>query len=157
MWLCWSSLIIRLAPLQSYESKVAMVWFSKQELSPAVNRWDNKYQVIGFPGGSDSKGSACSAGDPGSTHSVPGLRRYPGEESGYPLQCSCVGNHMDRGAWWVRVFGGSQGVPHGWVTNTFTSDGNSNCLQYPSFKISFGNWGSPSLSWHVSGFDFICC
>ena len=30
----------------------------------------------GFPGGSDGKGSACSAGDPGS---IPGWGRTPGE------------------------------------------------------------------------------
>ena len=38
---------------------------------------------MGFPGGSDSKESACSAGDPGS---IPGLGRFPGEGKGYPLQ-----------------------------------------------------------------------
>ena len=36
----------------------------------------------GFPGGSDSKESACNVGDPGST---PGLGRSPGEGNGYPL------------------------------------------------------------------------
>ena len=36
-----------------------------------------------FPGGSDSKESACNAGDPGS---VPGSQRSPGEGNGYPLQ-----------------------------------------------------------------------
>ena len=38
--------------------------------------------VWGFPGGSDSKESACSAGDPGS---VPGSGRSPGEGHGNPL------------------------------------------------------------------------
>ena len=27
----------------------------------------------------------------------------PGEANGNPLQCSCLGNPMDRGAWWVTV------------------------------------------------------
>ena len=40
--------------------------------------------------------SAFSAGDQGS---IPGLGRSPGEESGNSLQCSCLENHMDRGAW----------------------------------------------------------
>ena len=35
------------------------------------------------PGGSDSKTSACNAGDPGS---IPGSGRSPGEGIGYPLQ-----------------------------------------------------------------------
>ena len=40
-----------------------------------------------FPGGSDSKESACNAGDPGS---IPESGRYPGEGRGYPLQYSCA-------------------------------------------------------------------
>ena len=48
----------------------------------------------GFPGGSDSKESACNAGDLGS---IPGLGRSPGEGNGYLLQF-CLENHMDKGA-----------------------------------------------------------
>ena len=44
--------------------------------------------IMGFPGGSDSEESACSAGDPGS---IPGWGRSPGEGNGNPLQCSCPG------------------------------------------------------------------
>ena len=40
-----------------------------------------------FPGGSDGKVSAYSAGDSGS---IPGLERSPGEENGNPLQYSCL-------------------------------------------------------------------
>ena len=56
----------------------------------------------GFPGGSDSKESACNAGDPGS---IPGLGRSPGEGNGNPRQYSCLENFMDRGAWWATVHG----------------------------------------------------
>ena len=42
--------------------------------------------ILGFPGGTDDKESACHAGDPGS---IPGLGRYPGEGNGNPLQYSC--------------------------------------------------------------------
>ena len=52
------------------------------------------------PGGSDSKESACSVGDPGS---IPGLGRSPGEGLGNPLQYSCLEKSMDRGAWWAAV------------------------------------------------------
>ena len=31
--------------------------------------------------------------------SIPGLGRSPGEGNGNPLQCSCLGNPMDRGVW----------------------------------------------------------
>ena len=50
----------------------------------------------GYPGGSDSKETACDAGDMGF---IPESGRSPGEENGYPLQYSCLGNSMDRGAW----------------------------------------------------------
>ena len=49
-------------------------------------------KAIGFPGGSDSNASACSAGDPGS---IPGLGRSSGEGNGNPLQYSCLENSMD--------------------------------------------------------------
>ena len=48
----------------------------------------------GFPGGSDSKASACNVGDPGS---IPGLGRPPGEGNGNPLQHPCLENPMDGG------------------------------------------------------------
>ena len=51
---------------------------------------------IGFPGGSDSKVSACNAGDPSS---ILGLGRSPGEGNGNPLQDTCLENSMDGGAW----------------------------------------------------------
>ena len=53
-------------------------------------------EVLDFPGGSEGKGSAWNAGDPGS---IPGSGRSPGEGNGNPLQYSCLGNPMDRGAW----------------------------------------------------------
>ena len=51
--------------------------------------------MIVFPGISDGKESACNAGDPGS---IPGSGRFPGGGNGNPLQYSCLGNPMDRGA-----------------------------------------------------------
>ena len=49
-----------------------------------------------FPGGSDSKESACNVGDSGS---IPGLGRSPGEGNCNPLQYSCLENSIDRGSW----------------------------------------------------------
>ena len=34
---------------------------------------------------------------------IPGLGRSPGEVNGNPLQYSCLGNPMDREAWWATV------------------------------------------------------
>ena len=56
----------------------------------------------GFPGGSEVKESACNAGD---LDSIPGSGRFPREGNGNPLQCSSLGNPMDRGAWWAAVHG----------------------------------------------------
>ena len=36
---------------------------------------------------------------------MPGLGKSPGEGNGNPLQFSCLGNPMDRGAWWAMVPG----------------------------------------------------
>ena len=47
---------------------------------------------LAFPGDSEGKESACSAGDPGS---IPGLGRSPGEGKGYPLQYFGLENSMD--------------------------------------------------------------
>ena len=57
---------------------------------------------MGFPSSSGGKGSACSAGDLGST---PGLGRSPGDGNGNPLQYSCLENSTDRGAWWATAHG----------------------------------------------------
>ena len=57
---------------------------------------------MGFPGGSDSKESACNAGAPGL---IPGLGRSPGEGNGYRFQYSCLGNPMDRGTWQAAAHG----------------------------------------------------
>ena len=56
----------------------------------------------GFPGDSDGKESAYSAGDSGSN---PGSGKSPGEGNGNPLQSSCLENSMDREAWWATVHG----------------------------------------------------
>ena len=44
----------------------------------------------------------ANAGDPSS---IPGSRRSPGEQNGYPLRCSYLENPMDRGAWQATVPG----------------------------------------------------
>ena len=35
--------------------------------------------------------------------SIPGSGRFPGEGNGNSLQYSCLGNLMDREAWWATV------------------------------------------------------
>ena len=48
--------------------------------------------VQGFPGGASGRESACNAGNPGDSSSIPGLGRFPGGGNGNPLQYSCLEN-----------------------------------------------------------------
>ena len=55
--------------------------------------------ITGFPDGSVGKESACNAGDTGNMGSIPGSERSPGEENDKLLQCSCLENPKNKGAW----------------------------------------------------------
>ena len=55
------------------------------------------------------KESACNAGN---MSSIPGLGRSLGEGNGNPLQCSCLENPIDRGAWRSTVH---------WVAKSWTA------------------------------------
>ena len=57
--------------------------------------------VDGFPGGSVVKNLTVMQ----ETGLIPGLGRSPGEGNGNPLQYSCLGNSMDRGAWQATLHG----------------------------------------------------
>ena len=59
---------------------------------PLEKGWATRSSILGLPGSSDSKESACNVGDLGS---IPGLGRSPGEGKGYPLQYSGLENSMD--------------------------------------------------------------
>ena len=39
---------------------------------------------------------------------IPGLGKSPGEENGNPLQYPCLGNPIDRGAWWATDHGAAK-------------------------------------------------
>ena len=56
--------------------------------------------LVGFPCSSVGKESACHTGD---LSLIPGSGRSPGKGNGKPLQYSCLGNPMDRGAWQATV------------------------------------------------------
>ena len=57
-------------------------------------------ELRGFPGGSVVKNLPANAGN---TRLISGSGRSPGEGNGNPLQYSCLGNPMDRGAWGATV------------------------------------------------------
>ena len=92
-----------------------------------------------FPGGSVVENLPANAGDAGS---IFGSGRSPGEGNGNPLQESCLGSPMDRGAWRARVHG---------VTKSQTSlcDQTTAKLHFAHGfdwpKISHIHWLLPSL------------
>ena len=60
------------------------------------------------------KESACQAGD---ARLIPGSGRSPGGGNGNPLQYSCPGNPMDRGAWWATIRGVVKALDVTWRLN----------------------------------------
>ena len=61
----------------------------------------NNTSDIYFPGGSVVKNMPANPGD---ADLIPGSGRSPGGGNGNPLS-SCLGNSMERGAWWATVHG----------------------------------------------------
>ena len=51
------------------------------------------------------KNPPANTGDIRDVGLIPGSGRSHGEGNGNPLQCSCLGNSTDRGAWQVTVHG----------------------------------------------------
>ena len=80
--------------------------------------------ILGFPGSSVDKESACNAGEPGS---IPGLRRSPAEGIGYSLQYSwaspvaqLVNNLPAMQETWVRSLGWEDPLEKGTATHSST-------------------------------------
>ena len=97
-----------------YDSKFASVGVGWLVFCVFVCFWSLDVQLfqhslLDFPGGSDGKASVCNVGDLGS---IPGLRRFPREGNGNPLQYCCLENPMDGGAWCRLLSMGSQRVRH---------------------------------------------
>ena len=61
--------------------------------------------IIGFPSGAVVKNLPVNAGGARDVCFIPGLGRSPGIGNGNPLQCSCLEDSMDRGAWRATVHG----------------------------------------------------
>ena len=69
-------------------------------LAGLTKKKQRKTKLLGFLRGSMVKNSPANAGD---MDSIPGPGRSPGKGNGNPLQYSCLGNPMDRGAWQATV------------------------------------------------------
>ena len=79
------------------------------------------------------KNPPADAGDMGS---ISGSARYSGVGNGNPLQYFCLGNPMDRGAWWVTVHGVTDMTEQAHITPHSRS----------RFKTFNGRYRYPALS-----------
>ena len=75
------------------------------KIKTKINKWDLSKLNEGFPGGTVVKNLPANAGDAKDVGSMPESGRFPGKGNGNPLQYSCLGKPMDRGAWLTTVHG----------------------------------------------------
>ena len=78
------------------------------EILPGKLLYFNLYYlefIVGLPRWLVVKNPPANVRDARDMGSISGLGRYPGVGNGNLLQCSCLGNPMDRGAWWALVHG----------------------------------------------------
>ena len=95
------------------EPEWSTVKFKLKQMSVIIHSWVSQVALV-------VKNPPANAGDIKDTDSIPGLGRSPGEGHGNPCQYSCLGNLIDRGAWWATVQG-SQRVRYNWAAeHTYT-------------------------------------
>ena len=96
------SILIRNEVEENQDSKIHRYEHRKKGIRVLKFICTSVSMLLGFPGGSVVQNSPANAGDKGL---IPGSGRSPGEGNGNPLQYSCLGNPMDRGAWRATVHG----------------------------------------------------
>ena len=107
--------------------------------------------LTGIPYGISGKESASQCRRPRRWKFYPGSGRSPGVENGHPLQCSCLGNFMERGAWQ------GQGAAKSWTWLSTHSHTHSLSLSDGLWEISFSPlnfisvpvWVSYCLDYHL--------
>ena len=78
----------------------------------------------------------CNAGDTRHAGLIPGSGRSPGGGNGNPLQCSCLENPMDGGAWRATVHGVTESDT---TEHTHSPQGCRN--KNPASRLTFGSLG----------------
>ena len=77
------------------------------------------HSTLGLPWWLGGKEFVCNVGDAGDGSLIFGLGMSPVRGDGNPLQCSCLGNPMNREAWWAAEPWGHKDSDKTWrVTNS---------------------------------------
>ena len=102
LWLCRTKFLFVVMQSGVITTSSKMVHINSRFLYPFFSvslKWFlNNYVNNGFPGDAVVKNPPVNAGDTRDTGWSPVPRRSPGVENGNPLQFSCPGKHMHRGA-----------------------------------------------------------
>ena len=97
---------------------------------------------LGFSGGWAVKNLPANAGDTGS---IPGSGSFPGGGNGNSLQCSCLENPENRGAWWATVHGVAKNrmrlSTHAPLTGGIQKENTSECIWKQIYGYQRGHVG----------------
>ena len=93
---------------------ISFIIVKKQSNDKEINSYVNC--CLGFPDGAVVKNPHANAEHVRDTGLIPGSGRFPWGRNGNPLQCSCLENSLNRGAWQVTVQGVTrQTWPRDWA------------------------------------------
>ena len=142
-WICWatSKILTILVWIRSpfWMDVRCFGWSAatKLHMDPRDRIMGRYWEMLDLPWWLSGKECACNAGD---TDLIPELGRSPGEGNGNPLQYSCLGNTMNRQAWWAIVYGV--------VKESDTTEWLNNSINWEILPAALSNclWGSSQSS-----------
>ena len=102
----------------------------------------------------NDKESTCQCRRPKRYKFDPWVRRFPGAGNGNPLQYSCLGNPMDRGAWRATVHGVVKSWAHWARAHTHTHTCNDSWV-YSCYFCSFDRLCKALLLFRIYNQNFI--
>jgi len=129
------------------ESLNCRIWALEKAMAPHSSTLAWKIPWMEEPGGLQFMGSKRVGQDWATSLS------HIGEGNGNPLQCSCVENPRDGGAWWAAVYGVAQSRTR--LKRLSSSSNIKNILtqghkKYWALKKRLTNWPTPHTHWSAS-------